>query len=64
MTAPAQFRRITPRTKVTAPCSLARKSSEGGWEAIVRYTQPFVDAELSLKNWTHWLPVQWPEVRG
>ena len=62
MTAPARFLRITPDTEITVPCVLARK----------RIGKPYihgevvnVDAEVKLlrSEYTHWLPVQFPEVR-
>lgn len=60
-TAPARFRRITPRSKVTAPCLLT-KDDDGFWSTRLCYID---DAVTEWKdNYTHWLPIQWPEVRG
>lgn len=65
MTAPAKFRRITKRSKLTAPCVLAREYMM----SLKWHGEMFTDArtlkrELSVGSWTHWLPIQWPEVRG
>ena len=61
MTAPAQFRRITPETELTVPCVLVYQH-KGIWSAVV-----IDNYEWAIRfrvNATHWLPVQWPEVRG
>ncbi len=63
MTAPAQFRRITPETEITVPCVLAVDGIEPeGWIAFVAHTEQSVI--LWMSDYTHWLPIQWPEVRG
>lgn len=64
MTAPAQFRRITKRTKVTAPCVLARQEDLAvleNWDGFIAHTDGQVEDLRS--DYTHWLPIQWPEVR-
>lgn len=60
-TAPARFRRITKRTKVTAPCLLT-KDDDVFWSTRLCYID---EAATEWKDkYTHWLPIQWPEVRG
>ena len=60
--APARFRRITARTKLTVPCVMAREVGTSTWESFV------CETESGAGDWsgeyTHWLPFQWPEVRG
>ena len=61
MTAPAQFRRIMPGEEITVPCMMARWDGKHWW-AMVIYIE---SAASRLRNkYTHWLPFQWPEVRG
>lgn len=70
--APARFRRITPRTKVTAPCVLAlvgnAVDSEGPrwgekeeWVATICHNDIEVNKVKNL--YTHFLPIEFPEVR-
>lgn len=64
-TAPAKFRRITKRAKVTAPCVLAvldKTSIPYRWQLAAVTVQTTID--LFGDRYTHWLPIQWPEVRG
>lgn len=63
MTAPAQFRRITAETEITVPCVLACRLSDGGLYARMANTMDDI-AALGDDYCTHWLPIQWPEVRG
>ena len=64
MSAPAQFLRITPETELTVPCVLAKEDAwrPGEWKGMVAIN------EQVLLDWidahTHWLPIQFPEVRG
>ena len=60
--APAKFRRITPETVITAPCVLARV--EGGTEWIMKPVHTEAGVAWLRSDYTHWLPIQWPEVRG
>lgn len=64
MTAPAKFLRITKRTRVTAPCVLARQDDDCklGWDTIVLYDTDL--AQALLPRYAHWLPIEFPEVRG
>lgn len=62
MTAPAQFRRITPETEIAVPCVLAHCDESGFYWAMVIYTKQ--EAKRLRIKYTHWLPIQWPEVRG
>ncbi len=59
--APAQFRRITKQTEITVPCVMARWDGTHWWAMVI-----YVESAVSgLRNrYTHWLPFQWPEVRG
>ena len=57
---PAQFRRITARTKITVPCVMALWDGERWWIKAIYVAS---DAERLLGRYTHWLPFQWPGVR-
>lgn len=61
MTAPAQFRRITPETEITAPCVLANDATDPVIAVLVWHQEI---ADRYRPKYTHWLPVQWPEVRA
>lgn len=67
VTAAAQFRRITPEEEITVPCVMARLIVRDGgkaWDAsLMLYSSPTVDF-YRRAFFTHWLPIQFPEVRG
>lgn len=61
---PARFQRITKRTKVTAPCVLARiveSVANDFWVSKVFYDQ--ADVSEKRGDYTYWLPIEFPEVR-
>ena len=54
-----KFERITPETVITVPCVLAVLDRFGEWDAYFTANERVV--ELMRNEYTHWLPIQWPE---
>lgn len=56
----ATFRLITPDTVITVPCVLAVRDRYSEWDGFLPANERSV--ELLRSEYTHWLPIQWPEV--
>lgn len=56
-----KFKRINRHTKFTFPCMVAWRSriDDRRWQPTVLENGP-VDVSI----YTHWMPFEWPEVRG
>jgi hypothetical protein len=68
----SKLRRIMARTKITVPCVMVKPTKYEdlplGWQERKEWVASVFlsDAEVDLfrDDYTHWLPFQWPEVRG
>ncbi len=62
-----KFKRITAKTKLTFPCLLAYNWAKqtGGYGWTIQVYERSAQVEVwGIDGYTHWMPFEWPEVRG